>query len=119
MRKRKMLAIAFAVMLVMTAGVSLAASFTGKIWTNKPVWVIGIRTGYYCTAAQNTSSNSVNPGALAYSRGSNGAELARGSKSNNSAAVANSGFNQPASGYGEYYEQGGKAYQNFVAGAYN
>lgn len=42
------------------AGSALTASFSGRIWTGKPIGGRG-GMGYYCTAAQNTSPNSVNP----------------------------------------------------------
>ncbi|MDR1569895.1 MAG: hypothetical protein LBS72_05350 [Oscillospiraceae bacterium] len=119
---KKTLAIVISAVLLLslstiTALATLDANFTGNIWTNKPT-VLGI--GYYCTAAQNTSSGTAtNRGASAYSKNASGAKIAEASATENNSAVANSGTVKPNSGYGEYHENGGTSGMSFAAGAYN
>lgn len=99
------------------AGSALAASFSGRIWTGKPIGGRG-GMGYYCTAAQNTSPNSVNPVAHAEAY-HNGALLASQTIYSNKRCVANCGnMNKPTSGYGYYKEAGGFADATFTAGAW-
>ena len=100
------------------AGSALAASFFGRIWTGKPIGGKG-GVGYYCTASQNTSPNSVNPVAYAEAR-RNGVLLASQTIYSNKRCVANCGnMNKPTSGYGYYKEVGGFADATFTAGAWD
>jgi hypothetical protein len=109
--------ISILLLLMLTSGaLAVTAGFTGKIWTGKP-GLLGI--GYYCTAAQNTSSNSTNPFAYAKSCNSSGGILAQDSVNSNGQAIANSGSTKPYSGFGEYGEVGGYSSANFKASAYD
>lgn len=96
---------------------ALAAEFTGRIWTGSPKSILGITYGYYCTAAQNKSSNGTNQWAHAWSK-QNGAIIAEANATGTKSAVANSKLVKPTSGYGEYGEDYGYADQKFGAGAY-
>ena len=105
------------VLLFVMTGSALAASFSGRIWTGKPIGGPG-GLGYYCTASQNTSSNSVNPKAYAEAY-RNGVLLASNTVYSNQRCVANCGNrNKPTSGYGYYQEVGGFAEARFSAGAW-
>lgn len=106
------------VIMVVFLGSALAAGFTGDIWTNSPKRTLGIVYGYYCTAAQNTSSNGTNQYATAWSK-KNGSIIASANATGNNRAVANSNLNKPTSGYGEYGEDYGESHMNFGPGAYS
>jgi hypothetical protein len=116
MRKKLVYTVISLLALIMLTFGALAAGFTGKIWTNKPT-LLGI--GYYCTAAQNTSTNGTNLAASAYSKNSSGAKIAADSATGNNKAVANSGSTRPHSGYGQYKETGAEAHAYFSSGAWN
>lgn len=106
------------VLLLMLAGSALAATFTGRIWTGKPIGGKG-GVGYYCTASQNTSSNSINPKAYAEAY-RYGILLASNTVYSNARCVANCGNqNKPTRGYGYYQENGGFAEAYFTAGAWD
>lgn len=106
--------------LVMTAVIvsAFAAEFTGRIWTGSPKRTFGIVHGYYCTAAQNTSSNGTDQWARAWSR-KNGVTLADITVYRNNKAIAKSGLNKPTNGFGEYGEKYGYASLSFGSGAYH
>lgn len=106
--------------LVMTAVIvsAFAAEFTGCIWTGSPKRKLGIVYGYYCTAAQNTSSNGTNQWAHAWSK-KNGDIIAEANATGNNKAIAKSGLNKPTNGFGEYGEKYGYASLSFGPGAYH
>lgn len=118
MKKALLCTVACIVLLFVMAGSAFASSFTGKIWTGKPIGGVG-GIGYYCTASQNTSQNSVNPKAYAEAY-RNGTLLAKNTVYSNQRCVANCGkMNKPTRGYGYYQEVGGFAEANFTAGAWD
>lgn len=118
MKKALLCMTACLLLLFIMAGSALAASFSGRIWTGKPIGGKG-GVGYYCTASQNTSPNSVNPVAYAEAR-RNGVLLAKNTVHSNKRCVANCGnMNKPTSGYGYYKEVGGFADATFTAGAWD
>lgn len=105
------------VVMLLFVSYAFAAELTGSIWTNSPKSVLGVVYGYYCTAAQNRSSNGTNQYAFARSK-KHGKIIASDRQYGNKRAVANSKLNKPTSGYGEYGEDHGSAKQSFGPGAY-
>ena len=117
--KRKVCLVIVSLLIVgAVVSTSLAASVQGRCWTGSPSRILGIAYGYYCTAAQNQSSNGTNRKAYAKSM-KNGSIIAEANTTGNNSAVANSGFNKPTSGYGEYSETGGEGHAYFNSGAYS
>lgn len=118
MKKAFICMVTFIVLSAVMTGTAFAAGFSGKIWTGKPIGGIG-GWGYYCVAAQNTSSNSVNPEAHAEAS-RNGNLLASNTVYSNKKCVANCGNqNKPTYGYGYYKEVGCKSEATFSAGAWD
>lgn len=117
MRKKLVGLVICAVVMTTVIIGAIAAEFTGRIWTGHPKRIVGIVYGYYCTAAQNTSSNGTNQWARAWSS-QNGVTLADVSAIGNEKAIAKSGLNRPTNGFGEYSEDYGYASLRFGPGAY-